>query len=189
VQQDEERADVDPYPLTDGTVLLTPPTLADAETIAALCQDDEVRRWTTVPDPYQLADAVAFVSVLVPVGWRDASTLAWAVRDAGSQALTGMVSLETTDGELGWWLGAAYRGRGWMTRAARLVAADAFERHHLDHLRWRAAVGNHASLAVARRLGFTLEGTVRRSIHQRGRWLDGWVGTLLPDELLGVAPG
>lgn len=180
---------MDPYPLTDGTVLLLAPTLVDAETIAALCQDAEVRRWTTVPDPYELADAVAFVSVLAPAGWRDTTTLAWTVRDATSGALAGMVSVETADGELGWWLGADYRGRGWTTRAARLVAADAFDRHGLDHLRWRAMVGNHPSLAVARRLGFTVEGTVRRSIHQRGTWFDGWVGTLLPGELLGVEQG
>jgi RimJ/RimL family protein N-acetyltransferase len=180
---------VDPYPLTDGTVLLSVPTLADAETVAALCQDEQVRRWTTVPDPYELADAIAFVSVLAPAGWRDATTLSWAVRDAGTGEVAGMVAVQTADGELGWWLGAQYRGRGWMTRAARLVAANAFGRHGLDHLRWRAAVGNRPSLAVASRLGFTVEGTVRHSIHQRGRWLDGWVGTLLPGELLGLEQG
>lgn len=180
---------MDPYPLTDGTVLLAVPTLVDAPTITALCQDADVRRWTTLPDPYALADAVAFVSALAPAGWRDGTSLAWGVRDAASGDLVGMVSLQTGDGELGWWLAAAYRGCGWMTRAARLVAADAFARHGLDHLRWRAVVGNHASLAVARRLGFRLEGTVRHSIHQRGAWLDGWVATLLPGELLGLEQG
>jgi RimJ/RimL family protein N-acetyltransferase len=172
-----------PYELTDGVVLLSVPTAADAEPITRHCQDPEVARWTTVPDPYGLADALAFVAALVPAGWRDASSLAWAVRDPGTGTLAGMVSVTTADGEMGWWMGPPYRRRGWTTRAARLVATDAFVRHRLDHLRWRAMVGNEGSLRVARRLGFTLEGTVRHSIEQRGTWQDGWVGTLLPGEL------
>jgi RimJ/RimL family protein N-acetyltransferase len=174
---------MDFYELTDDVVTLSVPTAQDAQTIATLCQDAEVSRWTTVPEPYDLADALAFVAALVPAGWRDASSLAWAVRDAATQEVAGMVSVETRDGEMGWWMGAPYRRRGWMTRAARLVAADAFTRHRLDHLRWRAIVGNDGSWRVAQRLGFSLEGTVRHSIEQRGVWRDGWVATLLPDEL------
>lgn len=172
-----------PYELTDGVVLLSVPTAADAEAVAAYCQDPEVARWTTVPDPYGLADALAFVAAIVPAGWRDGSSLAWAVRDAGTGALAGTVSLATADGEMGWWTAASYRRRGWTTRAARLVATDAFARHRLDHLRWRAMVGNEGSLRVAQRLGFTLDGTVRHSINQRGTWRDAWVATLLPGEL------
>jgi RimJ/RimL family protein N-acetyltransferase len=174
---------MDPYELADDVVTLSVPTAQDAEAIVTHCQDPEVSRWTTVPDPYALADALAFVAAMVPAGWRDGSSLAWAVRDAATQEVAGMVSVETRDGEMGWWMGASYRRRGWMTRAARLVAADAFTRLHLDHLRWRAIVGNDGSWRVAQQLGFTLDGTVRHSIEQRGVWRDGSVATLLPGEL------
>lgn len=172
-----------PYPLTDGTVRLTVPTPADVDAIASHCRDEQIGRWTTVPVPYRREDAVAFVGSLVPAGWAAGSELTWAVRDGQPDGVAGMVSVDTSDGEVGYWLGAAHRGRGWMARAVHLVAADAFARHGMDHLRWRAIVGNRASLAVARRVGFRLEGTVRHSILQRGVWRDGWVGTLLPGEL------
>jgi RimJ/RimL family protein N-acetyltransferase len=171
---------VQPYPLDDEHLHLSVPTPADAGTIAALCQDEQVGRWTTVPVPYRREDAVAFVGSMVPAGWAGGE-LTWAVREGSSVA--GMVSIDLDDGEIGYWMGAPYRGRGWCVRAVRLVVADALARHHLDHVRWRAIVGNDASLAVARRIGFRLEGTVRHSILQRGLWRDGWVGTLLPGEL------
>jgi RimJ/RimL family protein N-acetyltransferase len=172
---------VQPFPLSDGTVRLSVPTPADVDTIATLCRDEQVGRWTTVPVPYRREDAVGFVGTVVQAGWAGGGELTWAVRDGSSVA--GMVSLDLDDGEIGFWVGAPYRGRGWAARAARLVVADAFGRLHVDHVRWRAIVGNSASLAVARRLGFRLEGTVRHSILQRGVWRDGWVGTLLPGEL------
>jgi RimJ/RimL family protein N-acetyltransferase len=174
---------VQPYALGDGTVRLSVPTTADVDAIAVLCQDPEVGRWTTVPVPYRREDAATFVGTVVRSGWATGGQLAWAVRDATSGEPAGMVSLDMSDGEVGFWLGAPYRRRGWTTRATRLVAASGFERHGLDHLRWRAVVGNEASLRVARRVGFSLEGTVRHSIEQRGVWRDGWVGTLLPGEL------
>ena len=31
-------------------------------------------------------------------------------------------------------------------------------------------------------LGFTMDGTVRRLVEQRGQWHDGWIATLLADE-------
>jgi RimJ/RimL family protein N-acetyltransferase len=176
-----EDGGVQPYPLDDGTVHLSVPTPADVDTITTLCRDEQVGRWTTIPVPYRREDAVGFVGTLVPTGWAGAGELTWAVREGASVA--GMVSLDLDDGEIGFWMGAPYRGRGWTVRAARLVVADAWHRHRADHVRWRAIVGNRASLAVARRLGFRLEGTVRHSILQRGVWRDGWVGTLLPGEL------
>lgn len=95
-----------------------------------------------------------------------------------------MVSVEVAgDGEVGFWMGAHARNRGWTTRAVHLAATAAFE-HGADHLRWRALVGNDASRRVAAKVGFRFDGTVRRFVLQRGVWRDAWVATLLPDELV-----
>ena len=47
---------------------------------------------------------------------------------------------------------------------------------------WRAYVGNWPSRRLAWRLGFRLEGTLRRYLLQRGERRDAWVGTLLRDD-------
>ena len=40
-----------PPVLSDGIVILRPPTLADAPSIAEACQDPDIVRWTTIPTP------------------------------------------------------------------------------------------------------------------------------------------
>lgn len=99
-------------------------------------------------------------------------------------ALRGMVGLgvqEARSAELGYWLAPEARGRGLMHRAVRLVLDFAFDPDGLDleRVSWQAYVGNLASLAVAWRCGFRLEGQVRGHALQRGRRRDAWVGTLL----------
>lgn len=173
-----------PFDLTDGVVLLSAPTEADVDQITALCQDPQIQQWTAeLPSPYRRRDAEAFVRELVPQAWVD-DRPAWAIRDAASATLRGMVSVDLAgDGEVGFWMGADSRARGWTTRGVRLAAAAAFE-HGADHVRWRALVGNDASRRVAIKVGFRLDGTVRRAVCQRGVWRDAWVATLLPDELV-----
>ncbi len=171
-----------PFDLTDSVVVLSVPTEADIGRITELCQDEEVARWTTVPSPYQRSDAEWFVRELVANGWAEASTGTWAVRTPDDPRVHGMVGVDLGgDGELGFWMGAHARGRGWTTRAARL-AIDAAFAHGVDHVRWKAIIGNDASRRVAEGLGFTMDGTVRRLIEARGQWHDGWIATLLADE-------
>jgi RimJ/RimL family protein N-acetyltransferase len=85
--------------------------------------------------------------------------------------------------EIGFWTAPGARGRGVMTAAARLVIRFGFEVLHLQRVEWLALVGNDASLRVAEKLGFRLEGTLRAGLLHRGERLDGWVAGLLPGEL------
>ena len=53
----------------------------------------------------------------------------------------------------------------------------------VQRLEWYANVGNMASRRVAEKVGFTVEGTLRRGLDQRGTRVDAWIGSLLPGEL------
>lgn len=177
-----------PFDLTDATVLLRAPTGHDIDRIATLCQHPDIARWTTVPDPYRRADAEWFVHEMVNDGWATGKTATWGVRDPVDETVHGMVSIDLQGhGEVGYWLGPAARGKGWMTAAVRLAVVAAFERG-VDHARWKAIVGNTSSWRVAERVGFRRDGTVRREVEQRGVWRDAWVATLLPDELRPAEP-
>ncbi len=172
-----------PLETTDGVVLLSAPTLDDVDQVTDLCQDADVARWTTIPSPYQRSDAEWFIGEVADRGWADGTAATWGVREPSTRVLCGMVGVDLAgDAEIGFWMGAPYRGRGWATRAARLACASAFSLG-VDHVRWKAIVGNDASLRVATRVGFRLDGTVRRLVSQRGQWRDGWIATLLPHEL------
>lgn len=180
----------------DDAVTISPPSFADVEAITTACQDAAVAAWTTVPSPYRVEHARGFVThvtdawallVANPPSELDVEAT-WAVREGDSRApLAGMIGLRLEgdrSAEIGYWLAPQARGRGVMTRAARLAVDFGFDAEGLDleRIAWSAFVGNWASWSVAWRTGFRFEGQVRRHAVQRGVRRDSWVGTLLRDD-------
>jgi RimJ/RimL family protein N-acetyltransferase len=84
--------------------------------------------------------------------------------EEGTGRVLGSVGLRWNDAndvaEVGYWLRADARGRGFATRALLLVTEVAFERG-AARVQLRAAVENTASRRVAEKAGFTLEGMLR----------------------------
>src|SRR5665811_1987857 len=100
--------------LTDGVVLLRPPTADDVDAITRACQDPEIAAWVSTPYPYQRSHAVWFVQTIVQPGWQSGTDLVWSVRDAETDRLLGMVGLhQIADGsaEIGFWMAPWGRGR------------------------------------------------------------------------------
>lgn len=170
--------------LTDGVVLLAPPTEADVDAITRACQDREIAQWVPVPQPYGEQDARSFLANVADRGWESGAELTWGVREPDG-TLLGMVGLhriELRTAEIGFWLAPWARHRGVMTRAVALVLDTALDPGGLDLLRvtWRAFVGNWPSRRVAWRAGFRVEGTLRAElVHRDGVRRDAWVGTVL----------
>ncbi len=73
--------------------------------------------------------------------------------------------------EVGYWIAPWARGLGYATEATRTVCEYLFDRgfHRVELL---IAVGNRASLAVARRAGFTEEGVLRKALTLPGEYSD-----------------
>ncbi|WP_254787063.1 GNAT family N-acetyltransferase [Curtobacterium sp. MCBA15_001] len=82
-------------------------------------------------------------------------------------------SAPTGQCEIGCWLEPAAEGQGLVTAATRLLVDHALGDRQLHRVEWRCRADNVRSAAVARRLGMTLEGTLR------GAWR---VGTTFHDE-------
>ncbi len=165
----------------------------DAEAVYEACQDPAIQRWTTVPSPYERADAEWFVTEHTPSMWDAGTAYPLGVFDLDNGKLLGANGLASINhirrsGEVGYWTAAWARGRGVALTATRAVAAWAFSRLGLDRLTWSAEIGNHASRLVALRAGFHVSGEHRMAQpHLRGR-REAWVGTLLPDEITGEIP-
>ena len=183
-------------------LVLSVPTGDDLDRITEICQDADIQEWTFVPRNYQRSDAEFFVEQVVAKGWSEGRELTWAIREADAGAppdLVGMLGITLSGpenartGEVGYWLAAAARGRGTMTRAVAVLVDTAFDPSGplaLSALRWRCdihetshgPVPNWASWKVAWSLGFQREGQVRRFLPNDGRLHDGWIATLLPDD-------
>jgi ribosomal-protein-alanine N-acetyltransferase len=75
-------------------------------------------------------------------------------------------------GYLGYGGVAALAGRGYLTEAMHLVLREAFTKLGLHRLEANIQPGNDASIALARRCGFELEGFSPRYLKVGGRWRD-----------------
>ena len=74
--------------------------------------------------------------------------------------------------ELGYWLVAEKQGQGLMTHCCRAFINYLFQQHDLNRLQMRIAPENLPSKAVARKLGFRLEGTLRQALFLHQRFYD-----------------
>jgi ribosomal-protein-serine acetyltransferase len=92
---------------------------------------------------------------------------------------------EDSNTEIGYWLGAAFTGKGLITRACREVISQLFERVNLRRIEIIAAVNNVPSRAVAERLGFQFEGVKRESIKIGSEYRDHALYSLLSHEWTG----
>lgn len=84
--------------------------------------------------------------------------------------------------EIGYMLSSAYHGRGIGTRAVSLVLERLFAWPFLHRVWLTTAVDNLASQALARKLGFTLEGVMREHFLIQGQRKDQQVWGLLRSE-------
>ena len=95
------------------------------------------------------------------------------------------VSWQHRSTSIGYWLAESEQGRGTMTLAARALVDHAFAVWDLNRVEIAAAVDNARSRAVARRLGFTEEGTRRQAERVGSRYLDHVVHSMLASEWAG----
>jgi ribosomal-protein-serine acetyltransferase len=86
---------------------------------------------------------------------------------------------------IGYWVDAAYEGRGIVTRACRAIVTEAFREYGMHRIEIRCAVGNIKSAEIARRLDFTEEGTLREAEWLYDHWVDLRVFSMLEQDWKG----
>ena len=85
--------------------------------------------------------------------------------------------------EIGFWIDTAHEGNGYITRAARALIDHTIETLGFRRVEIMCDEQNTRSRAVAERLGFTNEGTIRRfSERLDGQWNNKVVYSMLVDE-------
>ena len=142
------------------------------------------------PAPASVADAIAVIE-RIEQSWRrfdaegEATGAAFAIVDAAFGEPDGMCGVDhwssTGVAQFGYWLASGARGRGFATRAVTLMTGWLFE---LGAARVFLTIEseNAASAAVARRAGFTYEGTLRALGVWQGQRKDIDMFAVLPDE-------
>lgn len=145
--------------------------LEDAESLATNADNRNV--WTNLrsrfPRPYTAAVARSWISRCVSGHDRglqlaiDVDGLA-----VGGISVDVVTAKSPRIGEIGYWLGEAYWGRGIAGRAVRDVCPVAYERLALDRLRAVVRSGNTASVRILEGCGFQAQSRMRRSDRRPG---------------------
>lgn len=178
-----------PVTLSDDVVVLRPWGSADGSFLAEASRDPAIERFNG-PAPASRADAIAVIERIEQCWARfdakgELTGAAFAIVDAASGEPVGMCGVDhwsSTDvAQFGYWLAAGSRGRGLATRAVTLMTGWLLE---LGAARVFLTIEseNLASAAVARRAGFTFEGTLRALGVWQGQRKDIDMFAVLPDE-------
>jgi ribosomal-protein-serine acetyltransferase len=88
---------------------------------------------------------------------------------------------------LGYWLAQGEEGRGMMTHAVRALVEHAFGQWRLNRVEIRADVENLRSRALAERLGFTHEGTLRQALRLSDGFHDDAVYAVLAEDWTSIS--
>lgn len=75
-------------------------------------------------------------------------------------------------GTLGYWMGAAYAGQGYMTAAVRALIPFSFDTLRLHRLEAACIPSNEASIRLLQKCGFVQEGYAKQYLCINGIWQD-----------------
>lgn len=153
---------------------------------AALIHGNIASRDHHAPWAYPFTDEAGFEAWLA-----DCTTGAqqgMVAREAEPGAIAGVVNISQIvlkgfrSAYLGYFGMAGFAGRGLMTEAVRLAIRHGFDEIGLHRLEANIQPGNHASIALVRRLGFRREGFSPRYLKVGGEWRDHERWALLADD-------
>ena len=156
---------------------LRPVTLSQASALYASIDRNRARLREWLPwihAAYGFDDLTAFLHerILEDAARTSLTTCIWAGDELCGSIALHLIDLRNRSASIGYWLDSAHEGRGIMTEACRAVITHLFRELELHRVEIRCAAENARSAAIPKRLGFTLEGTLREAQWAGDRYHD-----------------
>ncbi len=156
---------------------LRPFQLSDAERLAQLANNYEIARFLTnrFPHPYTVEHAKEFIETFQKD--KPCQRFAVTVNDEliGGCGINLQEDIFINNAELGYWIGEEYQKKGYMSQALQLISDYAFANFPITRLFCRIYGNNPASMRVAEKVGFTLEGKFEKTLLKYGEVLDEYI--------------
>lgn len=148
----------------------------DAETVQVLCNNYNIYKSTLyLPYPYSLNDALVWMENHKKNFDEDYS-YEFAITDKISGNLYGAISLSNNqkfkNGEIAYWIGEEYWGKGYGTEAAKAIIDFAFEEKKMHKVFARYFKSNPASGRIMQKIGMVQEGVLKDQIVKDGEYED-----------------
>lgn len=165
-------------------VVLSPIAASDAPAFSLLVRENIDHFKAFLPAVAQLASAEQ-AAIHLDRGMQaaaDGDMLEWHIFE--NEILCGAVRLKDIDNSarsasIAYFIGARFQGRGLVTLSVSAVIDYCFNHLGLNRIELRCAATNAASLRMATRLGFSLEGVLRQAERLDGEFVDHHVFGLL----------
>lgn len=155
---------------------------SDAPGLARVANDRSI--WRNLrdrfPHPYALAHAEAFIEYALAPKKEHAFAICVGDEVAGAISIVLGEDIYRRSAEIGYWLGAEWRGKGIASEAVRALAQWALETFDLVRLHAAVFAWNPASARVLEKAGFTLECLARKAAFKDGEVVDEFVYVLMP---------
>ena len=158
----------------------------DVDSLYEIFSDPQVMRyWSTVPLPNR--EAAAELQREIAEGNTRERMFKWGLALRDSNTVIGTttlfnLSLDNGRAELGYAMGRAHWGKGYMNEALNALVSHAFEVMELRRLEADVDPRNTASIRTLERLGFQREGFLRERWHVNGEIQDAFFYGLLRRE-------
>lgn len=150
--------------------------LSDAKELASCISNKKVldNLRDGLPYPYTEQDGADYISAMLSAD--ETETFAFAItvdgRVAGSIGVFRQGNIHRQTGELGYYLGEEYWGRGIMTEAVKQICNYVFDKSDVIRIYAEPFAHNAASCRVLEKAGFQYEGTLRSNAVKNGRVFD-----------------
>ncbi|UYZ22604.1 GNAT family N-acetyltransferase [Mesobacillus jeotgali] len=148
----------------------------DAPAVTRMCNNYNLYKSTlNLPYPYSIEDALGWIA-LHQDNFNADRFYEFAVTDKASGELYGAVALSNnqrfSNGEIAYWIGEEFWGRGYATEAAQAVIEFAFEVKGYHKVYARYFQSNPASGKVMQKMGMKEEGVLIEQVKKEGRFED-----------------
>lgn len=153
---------------------------SDAKRLAELLNDKDIYAVTaSIPYPYTLADANAFIASVIEFEKSNRMQKDWVIRNCTGQLIGGIGLLlnygpDAHKSEIGYWLGKPYWGRGIMTQVVQIFSDRILSSGRLVRVEALVYEENSASSRVLEKAGFEREGFHRKAIVKDGDYKNVW---------------
>ena len=158
---------------------------SDAASLAENANNHEVRRFVSLPNPYDVNLANVFIK-LANKNIKLGNTFPLGIEK--DRKIIGIISLmnvsqKNKKADVGYWIGKKYWRQGITFEALNLIINLAFKKLKLKRLTAFVLEDNKGSISLLKKCGFVYEGKERHFAILRGRSHNALIFSLLPSDL------
>ncbi|MDZ5472344.1 GNAT family protein [Bacillus sp. 31A1R] len=167
-------------------LLLRTLRLEDSERVEVLASDYDVAKSTlTIPHPYPEGSARDFITSILEAE-KSGRISIFAIEEKESGQLIGIINVSIAEsykrGELAYWIGKPYWGKGYGTEATKALISYSFNQLKLNKVFACAFTDNPGSWKIMEKVGLKYEGTLKQHVSRDGVFYDLCYYGLLKDE-------